>query len=993
MKKIFLLLAFIGLMPPAAPAQTTPDTAATSYLLPAWVEGVRQPVISLNGQWRFKPSAQGRWTTLAVPGEAAMQGYAIEHDKPFFYRREFSVPADYAGHRVVLRFDGVYSHARLSVNGRYVREHHGGFTRWETDITPYVKPGRRNTVELQVTDRLDDISYASGYAHHPVGGILRDVTVFALPEDHIADCHVETPLDSLCRDAHLRLSCTYRGAGGARLDMTLTAPDGATTPAENDAATLREGGNTLERHVRNPLKWDAEHPNLYRLTLTLRRNGKALCRYERNVGFREVRVDGNRLLVNGRPVKLRGACRHDIHPTLGRTTSAELDSTDALLFKRANMNFVRTSHYPPTERFLDFCDRFGVYVECETAVCFVSTYRQKNYAPAGNSQDDPEYTGRYVGQCREMVAAHRSHPSVIMWSIGNESRYGLNIQKSWDWIKANDSTRPVIFSYPGLAREKKAAVFDILSMHYQDTRGNIDQYGMSARNFQGHGLPTLFDEWAHPACYTYATLRDDPGIREFWGQSLDRMWSGLFDTQGGLGGAIWGYVDETFAIPRLKTGEAWWKTFAHTAKPEGFRGECVGYGEWGIVDVWRREKPEFWATKKAYSPVYIAPAVRYLPYVVGQPVTLPVQNRFDHTDFSEIKAAYTYRDRKRPLALPALAPHEKGVLSIPAEEWQDGDSLLLEFFTADGELIDAFQPALGSGHMPQRRPETRRPLTVSHTDTAFVIEGEDFRVPVSRLTGLITGAETRGTTIIDRGPYLNFYVNYNHLTGAEVRTQANHYTAAATDWTMKSVDCALEGDNAVATVEGTCGPGRVTYRIVVTPRGELSVSYTTEGLPNGYLREAGLVFRLPDAFDNIDWHRRGYWSYYPDGAFAGNRGSAPLTSRRQAAYGKRPEQPWQYDTHNYYYWSDAGAGTPKPLTQSAKGMKENIYCYTLSGGKMQLSVVAPAADVACRLVRNADGSLTLCANNRWDYPEIAWGNYCKVVEALPCYGQITLQLR
>ena len=290
------------------------------------------------------------------------------------------------------------------------------------------------------------------------------------------------------------------------------------------------------------------------------------------------------MLVNGHQVKLRGACRHDIHPTLGRTTTLELDSLDAVLFKQANMNFVRTSHYPPTERFLEFCDRYGIYVESETAVCFVDTYRQKNYKP-GRSQNDLAFAERYLGQCREMVKSLRSHPSILFWSIGNESVYGSNFQLCWDWIKATDTTRPVIFSYPGSAVEKKAEIFDILSMHYQNVYGNVGQWGMSTHNFQGHGIPALFDEWAHPACYTYATLQTDPNIREFWGKSLDMMWSGLFNAPGGLGGAIWGYVDETFSLPEPKFGTSFWKEFARTAKPLDYQGNCVGYGEWGIVDV------------------------------------------------------------------------------------------------------------------------------------------------------------------------------------------------------------------------------------------------------------------------------------------------------------------------------------------------------------------------------------------------------------------------
>ena len=146
-----------------------------------------------------------------------------------------------------------------------------------------------------------------------------------------------------------------------------------------------------------------------------------------------------------------------------------------------------------------------------------------------------------------MVKSFRSHPSILFWSIGNESVYGTNFQQCWDWVKATDKTRPVIFSYPGSVGEKEP-VYDILSMHYQDVNGNLNQWNRSTHGFQGEGIPALFDEWAHPACYTYATLQEDPNIREFWGHSIERMWSGLFDAPGGLGGAIWGYVDEIITL-------------------------------------------------------------------------------------------------------------------------------------------------------------------------------------------------------------------------------------------------------------------------------------------------------------------------------------------------------------------------------------------------------------------------------------------------------------
>ena len=177
-----------------------------------------------------------------------------------------------------------------------------------------------------------------------------------------------------------------------------------------------------------------------------------------------------------------------------------------------------------------------------------------------------------------MVKSFRSQASILSWSIGNESVYGKNFQQSWDWVKATDTTRPVIFSYPGSLGDRQP-IYDLLSMHYQDVHGNLNQWNRSTRGFEGEGIPAIFDEWAHPACYTYETLQTDPNIREFWGQSLEMMWSGLFDARGGLGGAIWGYIDETFQLPEPKKGTPFWKEFAHTAKPEGFRGNCVGRSE------------------------------------------------------------------------------------------------------------------------------------------------------------------------------------------------------------------------------------------------------------------------------------------------------------------------------------------------------------------------------------------------------------------------------
>ena len=370
-----------------------------AYELPKKTADVKKPVYSLNGEWQFQFDKQSDWAPIQVPGEAVMQGYGIEHDQSFYYRRKFSLPKDFKGKKIMLRFDGVYSQATLSVNGKVLRTHKGGFTRWETDITDHVTFERENEIFLEVQDRLDDISYASGYAHHPIGGILRDVTLFATAKNSISDFGVETDLDKDFKDAVLRLSYQAEDAMGATIEYALYDRQNKIVPQSQHQFTINKGQNVNSYNLSNPLKWDAEHPNLYRLEVRIKKEGKETYSFTKEIGFREIKIVADQMLVNGKPVKLRGANRHDVHPTLGRVSVPYYDSLDVQLFKASHINFVRTSHYPPTERFVEFCNRYGIYVEVETAVCFVDTYRQKNYAP-GATQNDPNHMDQYVSQCR-----------------------------------------------------------------------------------------------------------------------------------------------------------------------------------------------------------------------------------------------------------------------------------------------------------------------------------------------------------------------------------------------------------------------------------------------------------------------------------------------------------------------------------------------------------------------------------------------------------------
>lgn len=930
------------------------------------VAGVENPVISLNGVWRFttapppefwrnEVSADG-WPSIEVPGECLMQGFEIRHDVGYPYKTKIDIPADFAGQRILLRFDGVYSYARVWVDGRFVRDHYGGFTSWDCDITGHVTPGESAWLTVEVTDRMDEISYGSGYAHHLIGGILRDVWLLALPADHISYVNVRTDWDPSYEDATLTISAgaSFENAGRGRLVFDLFDPQGRRvrlTPSKLDVTPARPAGEIL-CVVRSPLPWDAEHPNLYTLVTTLEPGRRTVEQRRERIGFRKVEVSGNRLLVNGRPVKLRGACRHDVHPLLGRRTTPELDRRDAQLAREANINFIRTSHYPPTPAFLEACDELGIYVEEETAVCFVGTHRlAPEYAKISFTQDDPSFTERYLGQLQEMVSRDRNHPSVIIWSIGNENLYGANFQKEYDWLKAADPTRPVMFSYPGKV-PAGVRVTDILSLHYPSFAGDLEQYGIRAAKFSCGDRPVIFDEWAHVACYNSTTLIEDPNVRNFWGESLKAFWDAAFESDA-VGGAIWGMIDDVFMLP----------------------GACVGYGEWGIIDGWRRRKPEFWHTKKAYSPVRVL-AASVAPPSPGQPLSVPVHNRFDHTRLDELALRWVWRGRSETASLPEIDPHERGEIRLPGRDWKSGDTVLLQFFRSGG-FIDEELISIGAARPAKTETAKgdRGPLTVAGLADGWRVSGRAFDYLISRRRGLIEEARAAGTDLMAGGPYLYLRT----LKSQAAWNQSGFVETDPKTWISEKAELRKIEDGSIeVSARGRIDGLPVGLRYVLDAGGGLTVDFDLGSAPDARPMGIGLEFDLVEPAW-FEWVRKGLWTTYPDGHIGRPAGSVPLGPGVDAPYRREPEGSWGMDAWDFFL-----QGRPSPgeifgcLSNDARGLKENILTAGVgsASGPGRLSVVADG-DQAARLKISPDGRYRLIVLTAWDYPDLEWGNFMR----------------
>jgi beta-galactosidase/beta-glucuronidase len=470
---------------------------------------------------------------VIVPGQADRQGFIIRHRHPYTYRKLFDVPTDFRNARVFIRFESVSGTAKVWVNDHEIAGHQGGFTIWNREITDAIRFNGSNAVAVEVTDP-DAKQWSSGFDH---GGILRDVRLLAVPADYFSRLHVETDFDQEYKDATLKVtaSVVLTKVTSGRVRLRLLGPDGGEVAIEPNEFEIerRRDSVQLEIPVRSPLKWDAEHPHLYRLVGELASVDGVRGTTERVFGFRKIEVRDRRVFVNGMQVKLRGGGRFDSDPVLGHTLSPAQCEEEVRLFKEANVNYIRPACCPALESYLDACDRLGMYVESETNVTFTR-----------GSESDPRLTSLFVNQLAEMIEANRSHRCVLLWSLGNESDYGINIAKMFEYTESEDKTRPILFSWSQEIPPGAPLPYALYSYHYPDYAGDLGAPGVAVFNRRALReipaiMPVLHDEFAHGACYCRQDLERDPNTRNFWGESIRIFWERMYPAEGCLGGAIW----------------------------------------------------------------------------------------------------------------------------------------------------------------------------------------------------------------------------------------------------------------------------------------------------------------------------------------------------------------------------------------------------------------------------------------------------------------------
>jgi len=857
---------------------------------PASVAGIDKLQVSLNGTWHFNPNPPKEfwkaivptgkdWANIEVPGEWVMQGFTVAKDTATGYWRKFDIPAEWKDHRIKLRSDAVYSDATVWVNGSRAGCHVGGFTPFELDVTGLVKPGQENIIALAVKNDSPADTLASGsyYANHQLGGITRKIYLFALPAINISSLHVHTTFDKNYRDAVLRVMLDITNQSPQDIQDThiyfeLKHPDGKSVtiqprnvklPSVKCGQTIKQ---TIEIPVTAPKKWDAEHPNLYLLTCRLKTEDKPLETVQRRFGFRQVEIRGRQLFVNNAAVKLHGICRHEVHPLRGRSLTPQLCRKDAELFRNANINFIRTSHYPPSEEFLDACDELGIFVEDEAPFCWASRWEK-------DKQDSPEYIDVIVRQTLEMIQRDRNHPCIIIWSAANESEWSRSFEKSAEAIRKTDASRPRIFSW--------AHNLDIASHHYPGPD--------IADDLANFNIPVLFDEYMHLNCYNRDGIVTDPGIREDWGRALAPVWEKINAAKECLGGAIWSGIDDIFHLPN---------------------GKSTGYGPWGPLDGWRRTKPEYWHIKKSYSPVKIIDKTITIPQK-GKPIKLNVENRHDFTNLNEIRIEWALGAQTGTIK-SNVPPRSSRTISIqPKETELNGKELSINFFSPRSFLIDSYLLPIGSYEPiePKSSISIKSTLELIKDGNNFTVKGARFTWLFNRKTGQILNAEIDGQTVLVGGPTLMVLTFGKGKCEPIYTDDTPPFNNTCSNWRPSEVTATQTNEGIEIQVKGQYKEAAGTYKMLINNNGQLTTSYNftyqQEPEPTQHMwndqpdppryRQMGIVFDLPKSLDTLSWQRKALWTIYPEDHIGRPEGQAKaFRGAKWPAIKTHTEPPWPW---------------------------------------------------------------------------------------------------
>ena len=745
-------------------------------------KSAHETVISLDGKWRFRyydapsrmPETIADWDEITVPSCWQLEGYDQMHYTDLYYQfpilppyvpaknptgvyeRTFDIKSDVMTkekqHR--LRFHGVDSSFELYFNGHFLGDSTGSRYTSEFDITDYIKTGE-NTLRV-IVKKWSVGTYLEDQDMWWLSGIFRSVEWLILPSIHIEDYQCISDFNEDYSHAQLTINAQLETAIDTRLEIEAQLYYQGALVATQKQTFVENDSVSIILDVERPHLWTAETPSLYDISLSLLHQNQVVHSVQDKVGIREVKVDGHLILINGRPIHFKGVNRHDFHCDTGRTVSIEDMRFDLELMKRSNMNAVRTAHYPNAPEFYALCDEIGLYVISEADLeChgFELTGRYDWIT------EDALWTDAYVDRAVRLVKRDINRPSVIMWSLGNESEFGRNFIAMAEAIRSIDATR--LIHYEG---DRDVEVSDVYSTMYTRLE-RLEEIGKSTDGTKPH----LLCEYAH------AMGNGPGGLYEY--QQLFRKYPRLH------GGFIWEWIDHGIRSYD-ETGKVFYKY-------GGDYGDAPHNGNFncdGLLFPDRTPSPALAEVKKIYTPVWMETLCDESNQVsadITKSIRFTVENDYDHLSLDHITFKLNSDDFGCHFKLKNAEPKTKitleligGLLtSVPADALKyvaympsqnsvKHDGLILTALDDRSDLmeIDAHQILTGltakvrevqtavesSMHQPLNVKETHDALTVYDT-------GNTFSVCFDKVDGRLTSYVYNGHEIVKKGPEVNFW--------------------------------------------------------------------------------------------------------------------------------------------------------------------------------------------------------------------------------------------
>ena len=838
--------------------------------------------LSMEGMWKFnfvkdhnkRPANffavkydDSQWKDFPVPGLFEFNGYGdrtyknigyawatqFDPNPPYIselnnytgsYRRTFELPADWKGKDVYFHVGSATSNLTLWVNGKYVGYSEDSKVAAEFNISKYLKPGK-NLIAMQVM-RWCDGSYFEDQDYWRFTGIAREVYLYARPKLHAADVRLNAGLENNFKDGVLDYHISLQG-GKSDVSISLCDKDG------KQIAQATGAKGTIK--VPNVKPWTAETPNLYKVFITLKNKQGVSEVIPQKVGFRNVEIKNAQLLVNGQPILVKGADRHEIDPDGGYVVSVERMIQDIKIMKQLNINAVRTCHYPDDPRWYDLCDEYGLYITAEANLeSHGMGYDEKSLAKF------PEYIVPHIERNEGNVKPLINHPSIIVWSLGNECGYGVNFEKAYDWVKAYDKTRPVQYERGGY--DSKTDIHCPMYIGYEESESYCKSNGTK---------PYIQCEYAH------AMGNSMGGFKEYW--DMIRKYPKY------QGGYIWDFVDQGLRDKSPVTGK---EIFTYGGDYGRYPGSDYNFNCNGIIAPNRRLNPH------AYEIQYVLQNVWIKDFdAENGSFNVYNENFFKNIDDLSLTATLFANGVKlTTVAIPdtkGIAPQATKLVKSEAlksaiekaEAEHATEEITINFaFASDGS-----QPLVDKGQVMARQQivlngyefdkvdapaNTGSKIEVEETNSYVKVSAERMSVTIGKKTGMIDYLDVDGEPMLKfresmtpefwRAPTDNDY-------GASLQKKMRVWKNPQMN--LKSFDKSESKDSVVLTAnfEMPEVKAELMLRYRINAAGEVTVTEkmtTDKEAKVADLFRYGMQLQMPSSFSKLEYYGRGPEENYID---------------------------------------------------------------------------------------------------------------------------------